>query len=452
MLKPLTLLATVFAIGASPGVARGQTAQPWLDGRGQTAIGIRAGDLELHPGVAGEAGYDSNFFQGSGTDDGVVSEPLAPTARVRVTPSISVNTIRTSTRAGAAPPPRFDLSGKLVGRLDQLWALKGDFDDRGTSSRTLIDGDLSGILNILPQRPWGGSINLLGARVAQPTNDPGILGDGLGRWVAGGGAELRWRPGGGSLDWSLGYGVRYTDYDDKSFGLDVLEQTVETKGRWLFLPRTSLLYQGQVKFVNYTLADTDHYASTPVSALIGINGLLTSKLALTLLGGWKSTFVDDPTGQAKDYDGPIGRAELTWYISGVSDTGQPVVNTGLSSLRVGYQRDADISSISDFYQMDRAFAELSYNAGNVFLLNLGGGVAFVNQARPEGDPRGGDLNEIRPEARLFAEYRLTSSIAIFTNNSFTASAKHQRYSTKAGTEDDLYFVRLMALLGVRWFM
>ena len=27
---------------------------------------FRAGDLELHPGIAGEVGFDSNFFQASG--------------------------------------------------------------------------------------------------------------------------------------------------------------------------------------------------------------------------------------------------------------------------------------------------------------------------------------------------------------------------------------------------
>jgi len=43
------------------------TAQPdspqWLkDRRYNEGIGVRAGDLEIHPGIAGEAGYDSNWF------------------------------------------------------------------------------------------------------------------------------------------------------------------------------------------------------------------------------------------------------------------------------------------------------------------------------------------------------------------------------------------------------
>src|SRR5436190_14311003 len=39
------------------------SAQGWLADRRYTeGTGIRAGDLELHPGIGGEIGYDSNWF------------------------------------------------------------------------------------------------------------------------------------------------------------------------------------------------------------------------------------------------------------------------------------------------------------------------------------------------------------------------------------------------------
>jgi hypothetical protein len=467
MLKPPLLFATVAAFGLSAQLAQAQTVQPWLSGRGQPAIGLRAGDLELHPGVAGEVGYDSNYFQGAGIDpDWDVVEPLDPSIRVRITPSLLVNTARNSVRTAGAPPPRFDLSAKLIGRLDQLWALDGEFgrsDSSNTSSRTLFGGDLSGTLNILPQRPWGAGISLNVVRDPQPAQDPGFLGQVAARTVVGGAAELRWRPGGGSLDWALGYGIRFTAYDVASVGLDLLEHTVQTRGRWLFLPRTSLLYQAEAKFANYTNPGPDQTNSTPISAMLGLNGLLTSKLGLMLLGGWKSTFFSSPENGAEvagDYDGPVGRAELTWFISGVGDSGAPVVDTGLSTLRVGYQRDANISGVGDYYQMDRVFADLSYVSASSLTLSLHGGVGWLRH--PLHDDQvviGGDreIHEWRPEVGLFGEYRLTTSVAIFTNNSFSASPKHNYIRLPLSDNgdqfnDDLHFVRFTALIGARWFM
>jgi len=38
----------------------------WLkDRRYNEGIGIRTGDVEIHPGIAGEVGYDSNYFMRS---------------------------------------------------------------------------------------------------------------------------------------------------------------------------------------------------------------------------------------------------------------------------------------------------------------------------------------------------------------------------------------------------
>src|SRR5262245_57512884 len=80
--------------------------QPWIaDRRYGEGIGVRAGDLELHPGVAGEVGYDSNYFQASGE----ATEPEIAAIRLRVTPSLSLATLGPKRRAGdgvATLPPK----------------------------------------------------------------------------------------------------------------------------------------------------------------------------------------------------------------------------------------------------------------------------------------------------------------------------------------------------------
>src|SRR5687768_7246022 len=93
--------------------------QPWLgDRRFGGGIGVRAGNFELHPGIAGEVGYDSNFYQSSGRVTpagqtvlvppefqatapgggalggvGFFNEPSVGVLRFRVTPSLSLKTL-----------------------------------------------------------------------------------------------------------------------------------------------------------------------------------------------------------------------------------------------------------------------------------------------------------------------------------------------------------------------
>ena len=80
-------LATLVVVTLAP---HANAQQAWLsDRRVGEGIGIRVGNLELHPGVAGEFGYDSNYFQRSGEDE----EPLIAAYRLRITPSISLSTL-----------------------------------------------------------------------------------------------------------------------------------------------------------------------------------------------------------------------------------------------------------------------------------------------------------------------------------------------------------------------
>src|SRR5689334_5590690 len=96
-------------------------AQPWLeDRRYSEGIGFKAGRFELHPGIAAEFGYDSNFFQRA---DATIQAPnttdLKPVDawRLRVTPSLTFSTVSDrrhgSEAVGAAP--MLTLSGNLFG-------------------------------------------------------------------------------------------------------------------------------------------------------------------------------------------------------------------------------------------------------------------------------------------------------------------------------------------------
>ena len=92
-----------FALTIGPIVANAQTMpvssptgaadSPWLKDRRYTeGAGYRIGNLELHPGLAGEFGYDSNYFLRSDNDE--VRGPAAARFHLwKITPSLSVSTL-----------------------------------------------------------------------------------------------------------------------------------------------------------------------------------------------------------------------------------------------------------------------------------------------------------------------------------------------------------------------
>src|SRR5262249_137072 len=92
------------------------SAQGWLADRRYTeGEGIKTGDLELHPGVGGEVGYDSNWFYrsnktGANIVNGAPTEPPAGAVVFRLTPSFYGSKLgpqRSGTPDGKPPESRF---------------------------------------------------------------------------------------------------------------------------------------------------------------------------------------------------------------------------------------------------------------------------------------------------------------------------------------------------------
>src|SRR5258708_32969210 len=98
MTKRVLATSVVAVILLATGAAAAQSQTPtssdapqWLkDRRYGEGIGIRAGDLELHPGIAGEVGYDSNWFlrtnkTGPTISNGSPNAPIIPALAFRIT-------------------------------------------------------------------------------------------------------------------------------------------------------------------------------------------------------------------------------------------------------------------------------------------------------------------------------------------------------------------------------
>lgn len=437
--------------------------QPWIADRSiGEGMGIRAGDFELHPGVAGELGYDSNYFQRSG-DSGnayMFDHPRLAAYRLRITPSLTLATLGQKRKASdtqSAVAPLFSLQGSLSASYNEMFAAGNSYD---FSTQRHLDGAVNVGVEVLPSRPVSFDANGSLTRVASPSNDAAIA-NSWNRDLVGLGTGVTWRPGGGMFDWRLGYDFRYTHFEAASFrGQDNLNHTLGTRGRFKFLPRTALIFDGSASFLRYNNSGALRNSGDIVQARVGINGLVTNRFSLLAMGGWAATFFEPTATPAvlANYDSLIGQAEVNWYLLAQPKLQPGDATVGLSVIGLGYTRDVSASYLADYYRRDRVYAKTSYFVGGRFLVDFQGGYARISH--PEFVLRGQTFSgkvEDRIDLQLFGEYRTSDSLGINATVRYDASLSRADLAfpataTYVGYVDNLAFSRVQAWLGVRWFM
>jgi hypothetical protein len=472
---------SVTALCASRALAQGQ---PWLgDRRLGGGIGVRAGDFELHPGIAGEVGYDTNYFQSAGevtpagslvlippeyrpvdvgggtfAEEGVFNEPRVGVFRFRITPSLTLKTLGPQRTSGDAPaaPPKVNLEATVSASYNEMLATDPQYATDVADERYL-GADATVAADILPDRPWGANIHGAYNRSVQPVNDPAAP-PRYGRSTFGAGAALRWRPGGGVLEWSAGYDFAYVMFEDQDFSnFSSIGNSFSLKGRWLFLPRTALLYSGDYGVLTYPDGGPVKPQGSPLSSRLGINGLITNHLAALAAIGWKSLFFKDN----ENFDGVVGNAELTWYPLPRPDLSPEAATVGLASVSLGYRRDASASYIGNYYQSDGGYVRASYFAGGSVLLSLDASVDHLQRPSSyfsNGVRQSGPSSENRVNVTGFGEYRTSDSFGINTTLRYTGNITDQLIPAASDNDvppmpyDDLSFSRFEAWLGVRWFL
>jgi hypothetical protein len=475
----------VGAVSLAIGSAEAQSEQPWLgDRRFAGGIGVRVGNFELHPGVAGEVGYDTNFFQAAGkvteqgalavidprflpvTPDGlsfgntgVFDEPRVGTFRFRLTPSLSLETLgaqRTENDPVDAARPKVTLRATASASYNELIATDARYADAVSGNR-FISGDLSLGAIILPDRPWGANLRAQYNRSVQPVNDPAAP-PGFARSMIGAGGAVIWRPGGGLLEWSLGYDLTVILFEDVEFAtFNSVANNLSLRGRWLFLPRTALLYSGEYGALSYPNGGDIKPPGQPLSSLIGINGLVTNHFGASAMVGWKTLFFD----RDDEFDSLVGNLEFTWYPLSRPDLARDSAAVGLSSIAVGYRRDARASYIGNYVQNDSGFIRANYFLGGMVLTTVD--ASFDHLRRPDsyfsdGTRQSAAFSENRISATGFAEYRMSDTFGINTTLRYTTALTDQQIPVENDPNnprlpyDDFGFSRFEAWLGVRWFL
>lgn len=456
-----TIAAAVITLTLPPALATAQD-QPWLKDRRYTeGIGIRTGDLELHPGVAAEFGYDSNFFRRA-DEDVISSDDVGPVGslRLRITPSFSLSTLGRQRQEATpgAPPPDIEFRGGISATYEEFIPVSGSEtgQDRLSEQRN-IGGVLDANLTILPQRPWSAILDAsIGRTIA--SSDQGVTNQSFRRIHADAGAELVWTPGGGLLDWRLGYRFSGTFFElDEYSNLTNFQHLIQTRGRWRFLPRTALIYDVSMGFITYPNPSVKG-SSHPLRARLGINGLVTPSFGLLAMAGWGASFYT-PRGQ-NDFDSVIGHLELKWYLTPNPSADPAGATLALSSLAAGFTRDFHDSFIGTYFERDRGYLKLTYFFGGRFLVIADGGVAAIvypDLPATRSTDAEAAWTDVRIDASLFGEYRIRDSLGLNTTLRYGQNISDNSLTSRGGalipvTENYLRWQQFEAYLGVRWFM
>ncbi len=444
--------------------------QIWLKDRKYTeGAGIRVGDFELHPGVAAEVGFDSNYLRRADSDG------PAGSVRLRVTPSLSLATLGPQRTGGApnATPPDVEFRGTASLTYNEFFGVSGPALTKDSLSQDRnIGGNLDLSLNIFPRREWSGSLYAGVGRTSQP-NEAGGLGQFSGlfdRFLTRAGAELAWTPGAGLLDWRLGYRFAGTIFQaNEVSGLTNVDNQIQMRGRWRFLPRTAMLYDAKFGFVNYVNATAGggtgvKTSSHPVRVQLGVNGLITPSFGLLVMAGYGGSFYDaTPRSAARDFDSVIGQAEVKWYLTPNPSSEPGAATLSVSTLSLGFLRDFQDSYIGTYIERDRGYANLSYFFGGRFLVVVEGGAGPV--VYPKVDvTKGGSLTtlpswtDIRYDASVFGEYRLKDYFGINATVRYSGNASQQAIPVPNGSDgttypdDSLQWQSFEAYLGARFLM
>jgi hypothetical protein len=456
LITAATLAATSIAGGAAA------QEQPWLqDRRLGEVIGIRAGNFELHPGVAAEAGYDSNYFLRSGSGEG---EDVVSVFRFRLTPSVSLSTLGATRRDAVAPgaAPVLVLRSSLWASYNELVATDSQYSEEVSEQRH-VDLGIGIAANIAPQSRIGGDVYGDYVRIAEPSSQL-VTDVAFDRGSVRGGAGISYRPGGGLFEWRLGYELRVNYFEDVTYQIyDNYLNSILTRGRWRFLPRTAILYDAQYTWVRYTNRGSPVNDGEYAQARMGLSGLVTNRFAFTALMGWTSSyFVNDGNHLAQNYDGIVGQAELKWFLL-PTPTGNSA-SVGLSSIAVGYSRDFSPSYLGSFYIRDRGYANFDYFVGGVMLFTAEGGLGRYNYPASQfristGSTNYGDNSafaETRADLKLFGEYRFSNTLAINGTVLYDRRVGGDIGVTNRGSmepaTEDIDYSRWQAWIGGRWFM
>jgi hypothetical protein len=448
------VLAILLGAWASLG-ASGAGAQAWLEDRSRReGPGFRLGNLELHPGLGLEAGYDSNVYLSS---FGEAQDSFV----LRFTPHLDLSTLGPERREGSEGERREARERKLAFRTGAATPIYLFLAD---SVRHRSNVGAQGHFN-LTVRPDGDiSFSLYDdyARNVRPFTENGANSYSVHRNTFG--AALKAGTDGGIYVIKVNYEFGLAKFSDTAFSyLD----NFESRGRfgmfWRFFPKTALFFNTEVihqtyfgtyradRRLSYMVRTADN---TRIASTVGLNGAFTPKVGLQAEIGYGAALVHEPGEIFSETETTIGKLYLT------------LRPRETLLFRVGYDRGIHPSFSGVYYTLDRGLAEIeTMLSGRVLLgarvwagylktgtvLSLGGTSAGPSPINPEGETVRSDFVV---NGSLFAEYRVTDWFAITASGAVIydqTGFRYNRYFLGAAPPDPANFVKYEGWFGCRVF-
>jgi hypothetical protein len=434
-------------------------AQAWLADRSRAeGQGIRTGDVEFHPGIGVELGYDSNLYYSSDepASDPALVPPRRDSAILRVTPHLLFSTIGEQRRqqgegggGGSSGSGRQDQP--TVTFRGGVWASYYEYFNDERLRNVSIDAGLR--VNILPGRPFSMSLFDDFSRSIRPFTENTFLTTSA-RDQNTAGIDFTFSTHGNVFQVRTGYrfSVDYFEGEVFRYGNNFGHQ-FELQETFRFFPQTALLHDTSVAIRDYFQEDlvgpTATFDSVRLTTRVGINGAITPEISALLLVGYAAGFYgSNIPGYDQDFDSFIAHAQLTWTME------------QNMRLAIGYMRTFNPSFIGNFMSLDRGFANFQMTLWGSLLLGLEGGVGYADFGQIV-DERGGmvgtstNREDVRVDASLFTEYRFTDWLGINGSLQYQGNFTDFRYvvMTPGGVViDPASFNKFEAWLGVRAFL
>lgn len=380
--------------------AQEASAQGWMTDRSRReGPGLRVGNLELHPGLGIEAGYDTNVFYEEQDPDG--------SFLLRLTGHLDVSTMGSQRRTQGEASEGEEGSHRKLDFRGGVAASYYHFFIDDARDNVALDAYLNATIN--PEGRFSVYLHDEFSRAIRPFVDLGGDIDG-GRLTYArdqnvAGAELRLQSAGGVLKGSLGYDYTLDFFEDEAFSyVNSHSHTMRLNLSWRFLPQTALISITEATRQNYfndgaiTLL-TDNWR---VRSKIGLNGALTRTLAFTAMVGYTAGFYD----VADEYDNVELEASLKWAPS-------RTMNYSL-----GYDRRFGTSFLGNFVKRDRIYLKGQVLAGGSFMLGADVSLTLAETgialAADGTTPLGNSAvrDDVFVTATLFAEYRFTNWLGL----------------------------------------
>lgn len=451
-------------------------AQGWLADRNLAeGAGIRTGDLELHPGIGGEVGYDSNWFlrsnkEGATIANGAPNLPVRDALVFRVTPSFYLSTLG-SQRMGANGVPQ--VTPRLISFRGGASATARFFVGKEMEDQHNVSVNADARMDVAAGRPI--SFGVYGAyqRLIQPQvqADPNLS---FNRNDLRGGVDITALPGGGTFDITAGYQLMASLYEEtQGTAYSSLQHEVSVKNRWRFRPRTAVFSETTLRWLNYLNSDRSFNFlnnSTPIRTRVGLTGLVTERISTLLAAGYGATFFENPNRvSSAQYDSFNGQAEVSFFLGKGGATEDPnKASLVISNFRLGVSRDFQTSLLGNYYTSNRVYGGLEYWFGGRFVTRFNAygeqllyPPVFLNGAAGQAPQQvTSDFTNYRIGASLFGEYRFTQAFGLNATIDYLQQFSDTQIpvvlpgSAGAGGNAsvfDLNYRRIQAFAGARYF-